>query len=561
MSKAQEKIKEELKNFAVRAGYENFDELEEICSTNTVMQMYKILNKQEKVTEEEYSQTIARILEVPYLDLDTFSFTKEHIDIIAEDIAYKYTVFPISQTSDSIKIAISDPFDLLIMDDLKMRINSDVEIVISEESKIKSALEKLYKEQEDFLGKIEEEVEDTLVPDDFVESDDENLDDADQAPIVKVVDLIISESLLQRVSDIHIEPLKESLRVRYRVDGVLKPVHNLPKKNQNAVLSRLKIMSGLNITESRIPQDGRFKIRTKHKEVDFRVSSLPTRYGEKFVLRALDKSNLNVGLESAGFSEIPLKLFNIALSKPFGIMLVTGPTGSGKSTTLYSVLNRLNTPDKHIITIEDPVEYQVDGMTQIPINHEINMTFSSALRSVLRQSPDVVMVGEIRDSETADIAIKASLTGQFILSTLHTNDSIGAITRLIDMGVEPFLLASSIVMTSAQRLCRRICENCKITYDVPDAIYEKMGISKDIKLYIGKGCEKCGGSGYHGREAVLEVLLIDEAMRDLIVRRASEKVIESYARENLSFRTLREDVMEKCLRGITTVEEVFRITT
>jgi type II secretory ATPase GspE/PulE/Tfp pilus assembly ATPase PilB-like protein len=298
----------------------------------------------------------------------------------------------------------------------------------------------------------------------------------------------------------------------------------------------------------------------KKKEVDFRVSSLPVKHGEKFVLRALDKANLSKGLENAGFSQHQLGLFMKAIKKPYGICLVTGPTGSGKSTTLYSILNKLNLPEKHLVTIEDPVEYQVEGLTQIPINHEIQMTFSSALRAVLRQSPDVVMVGEIRDQETADIAIKASLTGQFILSTLHTNDAIGAVTRLADMGVEPFLLASSLVMTSAQRLCRKICTQCRMEYTPPERVYEKLGIPKDTVLYVGKGCEKCHGSGYSGREAVIEVLVLDEGIRDMIVRRASEKEIAEYARLHAGFRTLREDIMDKCIRGVTTVEEVFRIT-
>lgn len=563
MSRAQDRIKDEIKQLAIAGGFEDLNELENLYQNNSLNDFYQALVEKELIQENDYIAILSKALNLKYVDFDLFEIKKENANFLAQEIAYKYNVFPVSQEEESITIAVSDPFDILMLDDIKMHLHKDVDVMIAEKNKISMALDKLYKTSEDFFEKIEEEVDDSLKTVDLGEAmqGEGAADEADLAPIVKVVDLIVSESLSNRASDIHVEPQKESVRVRYRIDGILHTVHTLPKKNQNAVISRMKIMSGLNITESRIPQDGRFKIRAKNKEVDFRVSSLPTRYGEKFVMRALDKGNLNIGLEKSGFSEVPLKLFRKALTRPFGIVLVTGPTGSGKSTTLYSVLNQLNTTDRHIITIEDPVEYQIDGMTQIPINHEINMTFASALRSVLRQSPDVVMVGEIRDSETADIAIKASLTGQFILSTLHTNDSIGAITRLIDMGVEPFLLASSIVMTSAQRLCRRICPNCKIPYEAPEKVYEKLGIDKKVQLYIGKGCDKCGGSGYSGREAVLEVLLLDDNLKNMVVRRASEREIEKYAREHLEFKTLREDVIDKCVRGVTTVEEVFRVTT
>ena len=560
MGKQQEKIKEELHRIAMSKGYENLELLDDRCRKDSFDKFYRFLADQELVTEEEYIKIVSSVSGVNYFNLKEYQISKESAEMIEEDVALKYNVFPVSMQGNRLTLAVSDPFDIIMFDDLKRKLSKEIDFVLSGHDSIAAAIEHLYKGDGDFFNKIEDEAGDQLNIEEYTQQQSEETDDGDQAPIVKLVDLIVTESLTRRASDIHIEPMKDALRVRYRVDGVLHTIHTIPKKNQNAVISRLKIVSGLNITENRIPQDGRFKIRLKKKEVDFRVSSLPTRHGEKFVLRALDKANLNVGLETSGFSAIPLKLFQKALTRPYGIMLVTGPTGSGKSTTLYSVLNRLNTVDKHIITIEDPVEYQVDGMTQIPINHEINMTFASALRAVLRQSPDVVMVGEIRDSETADIAIKASLTGQFILSTLHTNDSIGAITRLIDMGTEPFLLASSLVMTSAQRLCRKICPNCRVPYDAADKVFASMGIAPSTQLYMGRGCDKCGGSGYSGREAVLEVLLVDEQVADMIVRRASEKEIADYARKNLDFRTLREDVVDKCARGVTTVEEVFRIT-
>lgn len=561
MSGLHDKIKIDIKEIAFSKGNISPLALDDILENQSLQKAVVDLIKEGMITEKEYLSIAAKNQDLTFLDLGNVEIDPAIANEIPGEIATKYTICPILDQAGILTVAVCDPLNILMFDDLKVHLKKDLIFVVSEKEKIVLNIDKLYKQEDNFLEKIGEEVDSAVSVDDAHGIDSGAEDSgADDAPIVKVVDLIVTESLSQRASDIHIEPQKDSVRVRYRVDGVMHEVHSLPKKNQNAIISRMKIMSGLNITETRVPQDGRFKIRLKKKEVDFRVSSLPTRYGEKFVLRALDKSNLSVGLENSGFSATPLMLFEKALQHPWGIVLVTGPTGSGKSTTLYSVLNSLNTVDRHIITIEDPVEYQVDGLTQIPINHEIKMTFASALRAVLRQSPDVVMVGEIRDAETADIAIKASLTGQFILSTLHTNDSIGAITRLIDMGVEPFLLASSIVMTSAQRLCRRICTNCKEEYIATDSIYERLQLTEKVPLYRGKGCDACDGSGYKGREAVLEVLFVDSEIKNMIVARATEKEIATYARANVSFKTLREDVVDKCLRGVTTVEEVFRVT-
>jgi type IV pilus assembly protein PilB len=396
---------------------------------------------------------------------------------------------------------------------------------------------------------------------------DNTVQDSQKAPIVRIVDLLIIEALKRRASDIHLEPAEKDLRVRYRIDGHLRDVFRLPKKNQNAILARIKIISGLDITEARLPQDGRFKVRLKEREIDFRVSALPTTFGQKFVLRTLDKTKLSMGLDNLDMSPEPLHLFKEAITKPYGMILVTGPTGCGKSTTLYSIMNQLNKPDRNIVTVEDPVEYLIEGITQIQVKHEIGLTFASGLRSMLRQSPDIILVGEIRDVETADIAIKASLTGELVLSTLHTNDACGAITRLIDMGVEPFLVASSLVLSSAQRLCRRICPRCKKPDEISRETLEKIGLYDLIKkrnhagFFHGEGCSYCNNSGYFERIAIHEVVIIDDKIRDLIIKKMSSDQIKDFIIKERSFRTLRDDAIDKWLGGIITLEEVIRVTT
>ena len=384
---------------------------------------------------------------------------------------------------------------------------------------------------------------------------------------MKVVSLILNEAIKKRASDIHIEPCEKFLKVRYRIDGSLHDVLTLPKKNQNAVIARLKIMSKLDITEIRMPQDGRFKISFEGKEIDFRVSVLPITFGGKVVMRILDKSSINIGLDKLGFLPEPLNAFKAALSRPYGMILITGPTGSGKSTTLYSIISQLNTPELNIITLDDPVEYETEVVTQIPARPEIGLTFATGLKSVLRQSPDIIMVGEIRDFETADIAIKASLTGQLILSTLHTNDSAGAITRLIDMGIEPFLVASSLVMSSAQRLMRKVCENCKEEMETSPNILERFGIKPDAlkkrdgkNFYKGRGCSRCNDTGYYGRIGILETLLIDDPVRSMIMKKASSDQINEYAVKEKHMMTLRDNAIENCMKGITTLEEALRVT-
>jgi len=515
-------------------------------------------------SEEELLFVLSREFNLPFLDLEKYRIPENNRDLLDQGLALRYGVLPVSVVGEVLTVATANPLDIVALDDLKLASSfKKIALVLAEQKKISQALQVLYGQQENSLF-LDNAGEGTVRADSPDPASDQGLEsvvkESTLPPIVRVVDLIVYEGLKYAASDIHIEPTEIDLTVRYRIDGVLQHPLHLPKKNQSPILARLKIMSSLNITEFRIPQDGRFKVKYENREIDFRVSSLPTQFGEKIVLRILDRENLALGLEKLGFSPGPFKLFSQALKAPFGIILVTGPTGSGKSTSLYSVLNQFNVPEKNIITIEDPVEYQLDGITQVQIQSGIGLTFASALRTVLRQSPDIVMVGEIRDTETADIAIKASLTGEFIFSTLHTNTSVGAITRLVDMDIEPFLVASSLVACTAQRLVRKLCPKCKSKEKIDPDWLKRMGFPADkTEFYKARGCSFCNNTGYKGRIALLEVLLFDDTIRDMIVKRASEEDIESYAREHREFARFREDGYEKCLTGKTSLEEVLRV--
>lgn len=501
-----------------------------------------ILVKEGMVNEKDLMSVMSQAFSMPAINLSRYKIEKEAVSLIPEKVARQYHIIAICRLSNTLIVAMADPLNILAVDDLKMLTKFNIESVLSTETDILQAIDKFYPSKERAFSDIIKESEKGTL--EIVGGPKEEFDitdsaiEADATPIVKIIDLIILQALEKRASDIHLEPEEKDMRVRYRIDGNLQDVLKIPKRSQNAVLARLKIMSGMDITEFRLPQDGRFKVRAHSKEVDFRVSALPTSFGIKLVLRALDKSNLSIGLDRLGFSEFALKKFNDAVNKPFGMILVTGPTGSGKSTTLYSMLNQLNIPDRNIITVEDPVEYQIEGVTQIQVKPEIGLTFAKGLRSLLRQNPDVIMIGEIRDSETADIAIKASLTGQLVLSTLHTNDAVTAISRLIDMGIEPFLITSSLILVAAQRLCRVICKNCK---GQPE------------------NCKICSSTGYYGRTAVLEVLDIDDKIREMVIERVSTDTIKKYA-VSRGMKTLREDAMDKYKKGLTTMEEVIRVT-
>ena len=548
---------------------EQLDQALEMQRTKQIP-LRKVLVGQGLITEEGLLSLISKELFIPTLRLSKYKFEPEVVQLIPEHVARQYNIVALSRMGDSLTVAMSDPLNVFALDDLKACTNCDVDIVLSPEDEITRVIEAQYKAQVENITQI---IEESSYEQSDIEKKDVELlrqeeielssalQDSEKPAVVQLVDLFMAQALKKRASDIHIEPEIDCLRVRYRIDGALHESLKIPKVNQNAVLARIKIISNLDITENRIPQDGRFKVKFSGKEIDFRVSALPTTFGQKFVLRVLDKGNLSIGLDKLGFSAQPTQVFNEAINKPFGMILVTGPTGSGKSTTLYSVLQQLNTPERNIITIEDPVEYQIEGITQIQVKPDIGLDFASGLRSLLRQSPDVILIGEIRDSETADIAIKAALTGQLLLSTLHTNDAITSITRLIDMGVEPFLVASSLVMLCAQRLCRKLCVKCRKPVEIKQDYLDQIGFKDKGTFFAAAGCKYCNNTGYYGRIAILETIMVDDYMREMIIKRESIDQIKEYAVKKRGMMTLRDDSFIKVREGVTTLDEAMRITT
>ncbi|MDE1919928.1 MAG: Flp pilus assembly complex ATPase component TadA [Candidatus Omnitrophica bacterium] len=530
--------------------------------------LVKAILKQGLVSEQDLLVLLMRELHIPSIDLTKYRLDDRLKNVIVEKTARQYVVVPLSLLGQTLTVAIADPLNVFIMDDLRNITGKEIEFVIAPASQILKVMDRFYKP----APQVPAFEDSRQASQDFeILPGKEQLQDSqpekgeplggDEAPVIRIVNLIIKEALRQRASDIHMEPQEQGMRVRYRIDGMLQDILTIPKETKNAVTVRIKLMAKMDITNTQTPQDGRFKMKVGRQEVDFRVSMLPTTFGQKIVMRVLDKNNLSVGLSSLGFSTHARELLEASVYKPFGMILVTGPTGSGKSTTLYSLVNKLNTPDKNIITIEEPVEYLVDGLTQIEVRPEIGLNFAVGLRAVLRQSPDVVMVGEIRDAETADIAIKASLTGQLVLSTLHTNSASDAVTRLVDMGLEPFLVASSLIVICAQRLCRRICDFCKKPVDIKPEMLQKIShrLTPGAVLYEGKGCEHCRGTGYKGRVGVTEILLIDDQIRNMLLKRSTSAEIARYAQRNQGMKLLFDDVVDKMLAGETSLAEVFRI--
>ena len=504
------------------------------------------------ISEDDVLGTVADQFGLKYCHVNAEAINPEITKEIPAEIAKKYGVVPVVADADSITVALSDPMAYDAIDSLRYVLHGrDVEAVISPRSEVMAAMAKLYSDGESA---------DVQTRDEFIGGGEDAT--GDDAPVIKLATMLITTAIKMKASDIHIEPMEKEFRVRYRIDGALRKMDSPPKRLQSAIISRIKIMSKMKISEKWIPQDGRIQITVGGKDLDLRVSSVPTNHGESIVMRILDKSNLSLGLPQLGFLTDDQATFERLIKLPDGVVLVTGPTGSGKTTTLYACLGQINTPDKKLITVEDPVEYQMSGINQVQVNKDVGLDFSAALRSILRQAPNIVMIGEIRDAETADIAMEAALTGHLVFSTLHTNDAPSAVTRLLDIGVKPFLVASALRAAMAQRLVRAICENCKEAYTPTEREIKMLGqIAKTMpeRMYHGAGCDRCGHSGYKGRKGIFEIFKVDDTIQRLIFDHAPATLLRQRARE-MGMRTLREDGMLKVASGMTSLAEVLRVT-
>ncbi|MCD6228544.1 MAG: Flp pilus assembly complex ATPase component TadA [Candidatus Omnitrophica bacterium] len=550
------KLRKRIGEILMEQGYITSAQLEEALEEQKITgeKLGEIMIRKGWISQEVLNQALANQTGVSTFDLSTYIIDPEVIKLIPEEVATKYKVVPVFKIDNTLTVAMVDPNNVFVIDELSRITGCIIEPVLADEIAIRKAHDQYY----GGAGTIQEIIS---------RIDKEKLAEGEklgeEAPIVKLVNMLIVEAVQSNASDIHIEPEEKFVGVRYRVDGILRRRTFLPKDLQPAVISRLKIMSGLDIAEKRIPQDGRIIMKVANKDIDFRVSTCPTVHGENIVLRILDKSSVNIGLEKLGFPSRELELFKELIFQPYGIILVTGPTGSGKTTTLYSALQKINREEVNIMTVEDPVEYQFPRIRQVQVNVKAGLTFASALRSFLRQDPDVIMVGEIRDLETAEIAVQAALTGHLVLSTLHTNDSPSAFTRLIDMGVEPFLVSSSILGVLAQRLIRKVCSKCKEEYTPSSALIKDLGlegkVSESIKFVKGRGCKLCNSSGYKGRIGIFELLKVTPKIQELVLSRASADDIGKVAHQE-GMRSLREAAIDKLLEGVTTPEEVMRVT-
>jgi len=528
----------------------------------------EILVERDLLTRDRLLQALAQQLGMDYLEaIPEENVDKELVARVPLNFLLAHQLIPLREEEGTVVVAMANPLEVQPLDDIRLLLEKEVRAVIANPDEIVRTANRCYGHAsgaaEKMLEDLEEEGEEIPEVLEMGDQAEDLLDIASKAPVIKLVNLIIFEAVKARASDIHIEPYEKELRVRYRIDGVLYESISPPKQYQAAITSRVKIMANLNIAEKRLPQDGRIKIKIIDREIDIRVSVIPVTFGERIVLRLLDRSSQLFTLSDLGFMPEKLSTFNRLIKLSHGIILVTGPTGSGKTTTLYAALHEINSAAKNIITIEDPVEYQLPNMGQIQVNPKINLTFANGLRSILRQDPDIVLVGEMRDHETAEIAIQASLTGHLVFSTLHTNDSAGAVTRLIDMGIEPYLIASSVVGIMAQRLVRQICPHCRESYPASEEVLREIGLSAadvpDGKLYRGKGCEKCFHSGYWSRSAIFEILIIDDDIRRMILEKRDSGMIKKAALKK-GMHTLRLDGAQKVAAGMTTIEEVVRVT-
>ena len=539
--------------------------------------LLKLLIEKNYISEMDMVVSMGRVLNTPPINLSRISVPPDVASLLPKEIAHNHKVVPVSRLDGRLYLAMADPLNVLALDDVKRITKLEISPMIATERSIVDKLNNLSTRS----GSMEEIIEaqkkaekeaaaeadaDSLeqIPEISEDLTEEQLKDSTQeAPVIRLANLILVQAVKDRASDIHIEPFERSVRLRYRVDGSLTDATPPPKNLQVPLMSRLKIMSNLNIAERRLPQDGRMRIKVAGKDIDLRVSFLPTVHGEKCVLRVLDKGNLSASIEKLGMDQETFRRFKAAVDAPHGLILVTGPTGSGKTTTLYSALNELNNPDYNIVTVEDPVEFQIPGINQVPVNKEIGLTFANSLRSILRQDPDICMIGEIRDSETAEIAVEAALTGHQVLSTMHCNDAPGAIARLDDMGIAPFLISSSVILACAQRLMRRICPMCKEPVTYPPRMFEDLGIDPKFfqgsTLFRGRGCERCKNTGYTGRTAIIEVMTITDEIRKMVIERKSAMEIGKMAVAQ-GMKTLRMVALDKVRDGISTLEQVLLLT-
>ena len=525
------------------------------------------------IQEDQLIGFLSRQYGIPSITLSQLDIDPEVVKLVPAQIAKKYEVLPVKRTGNALTLAMADPTNVFALDDVAFMTNLQVLPVVASQGAIRQAIERLYEPQASAFSEVITAMEGEVPDVELVEGGEdaapskvdifELKDASEEAPVVKLVNLILTDAIRRGASDIHLEPYEKVFRVRYRIDGVLQEMMVPPKRLEAALLSRVKIMSNLDIAERRLPQDGRIKIRYSSREIDLRVSTLPTIFGEKIVMRILDKEALTLDLAKLGFDDWSMENFKKVIHQPYGMILITGPTGSGKTTTLYSAVHTINSPDINIMTAEDPVEYNLKGVNQVQVNEEIGRTFSAVLRSFLRQDPDVILVGETRDLETAQIAIRAALTGHLVFSTLHTNDAPSTIARLQDMGIPPFLVASSILLVLAQRLARRVCKECRDPYEVDEESltpygHVPQGLGK-VTLYKGKGCQACNFTGVKGRTAIYEVMPVSSEIRELILRGSSSTELRELATQQ-GMRTLRQAGLLKVLEGATTAEEILRVT-
>ena len=534
--------------------------------------LLKLLIDKAYVSDNDMTVAMGRVLNVPPVNVSHVSVPPEVAGLVPKEMALNYKVVPISRLGGTLHLAMADPLNVLALDDVKGVAKLSVAPMIASEKAIidkinnleaagGGSMEDLIKQQQELDAEAEEAM---LLEDSSDTIDVDQLAAAgEDAPVIKLANMMLVQAIRDRASDIHLEPFENNVKLRYRIDGALMEMTPPPKNMQLALSSRIKIMSNLDIAERRLPQDGRMRMRVGGRDIDLRVSFLPTVHGEKCVMRVLDKSNFQADLRNLGMDDVTFERFHKAIDSPHGLMLVTGPTGSGKTTTLYSVLNELNSPEDNIITVEDPVEFQIPGINQVPVRKEIGLTFAAALRSILRQDPDIIMIGEIRDEETAEIAVESALTGHQVLSTMHCNDAPGAISRLDDMGVAPFLISSSVILACAQRLMRRVCTSCKEPHSPMPEVFQQVGAKpeqfKGGQMFRGAGCEKCKNTGYSGRVAIIEAMTITDEIRRLVIQRASASEIGKIAREQ-GMKTLREVALDKVRMGVSTFDQVIEVT-